>query len=109
MKKGTGDAVLIRLAEYEDLAALAGRIDALLRAGVARYVFDLDSVAVVNSTLLGVFVKTRNAVVEEGGDVLLARPSEFVAKILATTGLDQVFTIAADVHDAVDRIWPPTD
>ncbi|MHC5012556.1 MAG: STAS domain-containing protein [Planctomycetota bacterium] len=105
-RQGTGELIVIRLAEVEGIAEFASRIEGFVRAGIVRFVIDLGSVAVVNSTLLGVFVKTRIAATAKGGNVVLVNPSEFVAKALGLLGLDELFTIAPDVPTAVAGLWP---
>jgi len=105
-KKGTGELVVIRLADIEGIAKFAARIESFVKAGIVRFVLDLDSVAVVNSTLLGVFVKTRIAATDQGGDLVLVNPSEFVSKALRVLGLSELFTVAPDVPTAVAGLWP---
>jgi anti-anti-sigma factor len=103
--KGTGEVVLLRLSAYGDMPAFVTRIDGLVESGIVRFVLDLDSVAIVNSTLLGFFVKTRNALREREGDLVLARPADFVMKTMRALGLDELFTIQPDLEGAVRHLW----
>jgi len=108
-RQGTGELVVIRLAEVEGIASFATRIESFVRAGIYRFVLDLSSVAVVNSTLLGVFVKTRISATDKGGDFVLVNPSEFVSKAIRILGLEELFTVAADVPSAVADLWPSAE
>jgi anti-anti-sigma factor len=96
------EVALFRLSAYEDLPSFVSRIDDLIAARVTSMVFDLENVAVVNSTLLGFFVKTKRALDERGGGLVLARPTDFVRKTLKTLGLHETLAVKHDIEEAVE-------
>jgi anti-sigma B factor antagonist len=63
-------------------------------------VLDLSSVRFLDSSALGVLVKTKQVASTGGGAVCLAAPSEFIQRILDTTGLNRVFPTFDDVEEA---------
>jgi anti-anti-sigma factor len=85
-RKGMGELVVIRLSEIEGIATFTARIEGFVKVGIVKFVLDLSSVAVVNSSLLGLFVKTRNSVADQGGDLVLVNPSDFVSRALSILG-----------------------
>ena len=99
--KGTGEILLIKLSEWQTRDSFAERLDALIDSGIVRIAMNLEDVALVNSTLLGLFVKTRNSARALGGDFVIVDPSPFVAKTLKSLGLDQVLTVVPDTAAAV--------
>jgi anti-anti-sigma factor len=105
--EGTGEILLIRLSEWKTHESFADRIDHVIESGIIRIVLDLHQVAIVNSTMLGLFVKTRNAVKARGGDFVLVEPSEFISKTLEVLGLMELFTVVAECDTAVKHFWPP--
>ena len=105
--EGTGEILLIRLAEWQTQESFAERLDRLIETGIIRIAIDLHTVALVNSTMLGLFVKTRNAVKTRGGDFVLVGPSEFIGKTLEVLGLTELFTVVTDCDAAVKHFWPP--
>jgi anti-anti-sigma factor len=103
-EENAAEIVLMRVSDYGDISGLVSRIDDLIEAGFVRIVFDLDTVAVVNSTLLGFFVKTTKVLEARGGGVALVRLTEFVSKTIDMLGLETVLTISPDVDGALARL-----
>ena len=106
--KGTGEILLIRLSEWQTEESFTERLDRLIEIGIIRIAIDLHSVALVNSTMLGLFVRTRNAVKSRGGDFVLVEPSEFIAKTLEVLGLTELFTVVADCGAALKHLRLPS-
>lgn len=102
-ERNAAEIVLMRVTDYGDISGLVSRIDDLIQDGFVRLVFDLDTVAVVNSTLLGFFVKTTRVLEERGGGVALVRLTDFVKKTIGVLGLENVLTISPDVDGALAR------
>jgi anti-sigma B factor antagonist len=88
------------------LLVLSGEIDmscagtlrdkglALLEAGGCHtLIVDLMDVSFIDSTGIGALITLRNASGRAGAPLLLLDPSPAVAKVLAITGLDDVFMI----------------
>jgi anti-sigma B factor antagonist len=77
---------------------LKDQLAALVGAGRNRLAVDLGQVEFMDSTGLGVLIGALKRCKENGGVLALVSPRESVAKVLAITGLDKVFSI----HDSVD-------
>jgi anti-anti-sigma factor len=99
------------------VVALHGELDvvdaesvmAVLAAAVARdlwIIVDLAALEFIDCCALGVLGRVRAQARQAGGDLLLAAPRGPVRRILALTGLIDVFSVHASVEDAV-RIARP--
>jgi anti-sigma B factor antagonist len=99
------------------VVALKGELDAggaeslvaVLAAVVARdprIIVDLAALEFIDCCALGVLGRVRAQARQAGGDLLLAAPRGPVRRILALTGLIDVFSVHASVADAV-RIARP--
>jgi anti-sigma B factor antagonist len=88
-----------------DLATVPRLRDRLVRAaaehGGKTLVVDLDGVAFLDSTGLGVLVGGLRRMRSMGGDLALVSSSPALAETMALTGLDRVFAVHATVCDAV--------
>lgn len=69
-----------------------------------RIVLDLSGLTYINSGGLGLLVQLTAKANSQGGRVVVAAPSPFVADVLETTRLNQFFDVAADTADAVARL-----
>jgi anti-sigma B factor antagonist len=87
-----------------NLSSVANRVDGLIEEGHVRLVFDIDSMPFVSSSAVGYLVRTRKAVLDQGGDVVLVRPSRIVSKVLKVLGLGEFFRVA-DSTEAALRIY----
>ena len=86
-----------------NLPAFSERIDRMIGGGDLRFVFDLRLLKFINSAALGYLIKTSKRLAEKGGEMVLARPSKFIKKTLATLGLDDVFKMYESVEAAVQH------
>ena len=84
-----------------NLAPTAKRVDTLLEEGKTKLVFNLHKLSFINSSALGYLIKARKKAQAEGGDVVLAEPSNFFRKTLVTLGLDKVFCVYENETDAL--------
>ncbi|NYI06935.1 STAS domain-containing protein [Allostreptomyces psammosilenae] len=76
----------------------------LVAAGADRLVLDLSGVGFIDSTGIGILVTIVNKVHNHfDGVVKLAAPSENVTRLLAMTGLGEVFVVYPSVDAAVGR------
>ena len=74
-----------------NLPAFSERIDRMIALGDTRMVLDLHLLKFINSAALGYLIKTHKSLRDQGGEMVLARPSKFLRKTLVTLGLDSVF------------------
>ena len=82
--------------------ALRDRLTELVEGGVDRLVVDLEDVAFIDSTGLGVLVgAVRRARTAPDGDVRLVCTNPRILKVFQATGLDEVFTIGTTLDETV--------
>ena len=99
-----GDVTIVEFAgEFDafNLAPTAKELDALIESGSARLVFELHALSFINSSALGYLIKVRKKAQAAGGDVVLARPSNFFRKTLVTLGLDRLFCVYETDEDGI--------
>lgn len=99
-------AAVVRLTGDLD-TSVAGALDAVLNRATdnhANLVLDLQSVHLIDSTVLGVLVRTHQRLKPTGGKVCLAAPSQFVRVVLHTMHLETLFPIFEAAVAAVDRL-----
>ncbi len=70
----------------------------------SRIVLDLRGLTYINSGGLGLLVQLTARANSQGGRVVVAAPSPFVADVLETTRLNRFFDVAAGTDDAVARL-----
>jgi len=73
----------------------------MIEAGDVLYVLDVRLLTFINSSALGYLIKMSKRVKDAGGEVVLARPSKFLKKTLATLGLEAVFPVYESEEDAL--------
>jgi anti-sigma B factor antagonist len=69
-----------------------------------RVLIDLSDVVFVDSAGLGALIGGIRRIRELGGDVVLARPRPSLARLLRTTGLDHIVTIASSIPQAEEAL-----
>jgi anti-anti-sigma factor len=84
-----------------NLHPVAKAIDDMIDRGETNLVFQLRLLTFLNSSALGYLIKARKKAQAAGGDAVLAEPSRFVRKLLATVGLDKLFSIYENTPDAL--------
>ena len=98
----SGEADLAVAAEITDIGVQ--RCD---EPGVTRLVVDLSEVTFIDSTALGALVHLRNVAEAAGKQFHLAHVPTRVQRVLAISGLDQVFTTADDKSESLERRREP--
>jgi anti-sigma B factor antagonist len=103
-----GGYVVVALDGELDVTDAASVADALtsVAARDLRIIVDLAALEFIDCCALGALRRVRAQVRQAGGDLLLAAPRGPVRRILALTGLIDVFSVHASVEDAV-RIARP--
>ncbi len=103
-KSGVTVAIMSGELRDDDQTELTSALsDAVGRDG-SRIVFDLSGLTYINSGGLGLLVQLTAKANSQGGRVVVAAPSPFVADVLETTRLDRFFDVAADTDDAAARL-----
>jgi anti-sigma B factor antagonist len=100
--------VVVALDGELDVSDAASVADALtsVAARDPRIIVDLAALKFIDCCALGALGRVRAQARQAGGDLLLAAPCGPVRRILALTGLIDVFSVDASVEDAV-RIARP--
>lgn len=80
---------------------LRERLGGFIEDGDNRLVVDLEDVAFIDSTGLGVLVGAVRRARDRQGDVRLVCTNSRLLKVLGATGLDKVFTIGDSVDGAI--------
>jgi anti-sigma B factor antagonist len=91
------------LATVRDLRAA---IHQLLQDGHLHLVLDLEQVAFIDSSGLGVLIGARRKTFARHGSFALVCDNDRVMRLLELTSLDKVFTIHDSVDDATARSVP---
>lgn len=101
-----GVAVLNLKGEFDSfvVSAFLEEIESAAAAGQTRVVLDMSGVKFIMSTAIGAVVKARKTLRGMGGDLVVARPSAFVADVLESLGLTRVLSIFGDVAEAVGAL-----
>jgi anti-sigma B factor antagonist len=84
-----------------NLAPISKAVDEIVGRGEAQVVLDLRLLTFINSSALGYLLQAHKRCVKAGGDLVVARPSKFVRKIMGTLGLDKLVRVYETVEDAV--------
>lgn len=100
------DWTVLQVAGEVDLATrdeLRERLLALVAEGARHLVVDLTGLEFIDSSGLGVLIRVRNVVQEQGGSLTLVANQERILKPFRVTGLaDNYFTIVDSVDTAVN-------
>jgi anti-anti-sigma factor len=83
------DGVTVRVAGQVDLDT-AEQLAAGLESCHGTVVVDLAGVTFIDSSGLGTLVRARNRLTSEGGDLLVAEPTEMVRRLFELTGLSEL-------------------
>lgn len=100
-----GDSCVVTVGGEVDIytsPALKAALAAAAADGCRLMVVDLDKVAFIDSSGLGVLVGALRRAREAGGDLRVVSGNETVERIMRITGLDKVFSLHATRDDALE-------
>jgi anti-anti-sigma factor len=85
-------AVLTLKGEFDTFycPALQQEVESLIERGISHLILDLRLVRFINSTALGAIIKAHKRCKAEGGELMLAQPSNFVRDIVRKVGIDKL-------------------
>jgi anti-sigma B factor antagonist len=104
------DAYIVSLGGEVDLSTapqLDDELGSLTAGGARRVVIDLAGAAFIDSTVLGVLLKTLTRLDARGGELLLVSDDRRILKIFEVTGLGRVFRIAPTLTEAIESVMGP--
>jgi anti-anti-sigma factor len=81
-------------------------IDDAIAAGDVNLIVNCADIPTIDSSGIGVLVKSLTIAKQRGGDVRLVNPSTFVLKVLRLVGVLNLFTIFEDEDQAVASFGP---
>ncbi len=101
--------VVVELRGELDLTGAADAATAVRTAGAGgrRVIVNLAGLEFIDCSALNALLQARTAIRQAGGDMLLAAPRRTVQRLLALTGLDEVFGVLASVAAAIDSAVAP--
>ena len=88
-----------RLNLGESVDRMKETVDGLLEDGEARFVVDLGEVNMIDSSGIGLLVRSLTAAKQRGGSVKLLNPSKFAQQTLKMIGVLNLF----EVFDSLDK------
>ena len=83
---------------------LIGAFDDAIEHGRLRILLDLSDTTLLDSSGLAALVRGWIHVRREGGDIVLAKPSPSVKRLLTITRLKPIFKVSETVADALDLL-----
>lgn len=89
-----------RLALGEAVDRLRGTIEDLLNAGDNHLVLDLEELATMDSSGIGLLSRALTSTKQQGGSLKLVNPSKFVVQTLKLVGLLNLFEVFPDAQAA---------
>ena len=89
----------VRLGQAVDTFRQA--IDDAMAAGDVRLIVTCDEVPMIDSSGIGVLVKSLTSAKQRGGDLRLVNPSKFVVQTLRLIGVLNLFSVFSDEESAV--------
>lgn len=106
-----GDRATIHIGGEIDLATcpqLQAVVVDLVDRGCHQLIVDLEQVSFLDCAGIRVLVDARCRVQEHGGSVRLVRPRPLVWRVLALTGMTEVFPVDTSLGEATTpTTWPP--
>jgi anti-sigma B factor antagonist len=90
-----------RLGLGESVDRLRATMEDLLGVGENRLVLDLEELATVDSSGIGLFSRFLTSTKQQGGSLKLVNPSKFVVQTLKLVGLLNLFEVFTDSQTAV--------
>jgi anti-sigma B factor antagonist len=90
-----------RLNLGEPVDRLRATLEDLLSGGDNRLVLDLEELATVDSSGIGLFSRFLTSTKQQGGSLKLVNPSKFVMQTLKLVGLLNLFEVFPDAQAAV--------
>jgi anti-anti-sigma factor len=91
-----------RLSLGEPCDRLRETMEDLLRAGDSRLVLDLEALATMDSSGIGLLARFLTSAKQQGGSLKLVSPSKFVLQTLKLVGLLNLFEVFSDSQAAAD-------
>jgi len=90
-----------RLNLGESVDRMRQTFDELIAVGVSRFVVDLEQVAMIDSSGIGLLVRCLTVAKQSAGSLKLLKPSKFAVQTLKMTGLLSLFEVFDDSEQAV--------
>ena len=89
-----------------EASAVRDKVTAVLAAGHANVILNLDHVEYIDSTGLGALVICFTSLKKAGGALKLVNPNKRNVELLLLTKLHTIFEVFSDEQDAVNSFFP---
>jgi anti-sigma B factor antagonist len=83
-----------------NLPTLTEKMEEWIAAGDTRFIFDTRLLTFVNSSGFGYIMNLNKTLADKGGELVLARPSKFIRKIVKMYGVEDYLPLYATVEEA---------
>jgi anti-sigma B factor antagonist len=87
--------------EIASLHQLTRTMQELVESNKLQVVLDMEKVAYMDSPSIGEIVSWQKRLLEKGGSIKIAKPSQTVMNLFQITKLNRVFDIFGDQNDAI--------
>ena len=81
--------------DFQNHREFREKVDEMVAAGKTLLTVDLAAVDFIDSSALGMLLLARETCRQAGGEVVLARPAQYVARVFDLCRFDQIFRIEA--------------
>jgi len=79
-------------------------VQAAIESGTKRVILDLSGLSYISSAGIGAMMGLTRRLTQDGGDLVLLRPTQKVFTILDGLGFTKIFKIANDESDALEKM-----
>ncbi|HUA00376.1 MAG TPA: STAS domain-containing protein [Candidatus Aquilonibacter sp.] len=98
-----------KLALGPELDRFGATVNELLGHSHAKIVVDLEEVPTIDSSAIGMLVRSLTSAKQRGGAIRLLKPTKFVVQTLKMVGLLNLFPTHEDLAHAVASFRSPSD
>ncbi len=106
-KKRYDDIVILSFTGELDtfnLPTLTEHMEQWVGSGDRKFIFDTRLLTFVNSSAFGYIMNLNRTLAEKNGELVLARPSKFIRKIVKMYGVEDYLPLYASVEDAIAHL-----
>ncbi|GDY02102.1 hypothetical protein LBMAG49_14310 [Planctomycetota bacterium] len=84
--------------------ALQQEVEDLIERGMSHLILDMSKVTFINSTAIGAIIKVHKRCRAENGELVIARPSNFVRDVMRKVGIDKLVSMFETDQEAQKSI-----
>ena len=111
VERSDRDGVVVLALEGEfdsfETDAVASAFQSCIDEGANRIALDCEKLLFVNSTTIAFLIRAQKTSQGHGGEIVIARPRDFIHKTLETLGLGQIFRMTGTLDEAIALLASP--